>query len=275
MKLYFKLSITFLIALLISSCTLDVQDEFNFQPDLISPDDPFQNMTAWEFIGSRRSNSIVDPDTGARDLGGFNENNLDYFRAAVQAAGLESLYMQTNTEDRTYLLFSNRAFINGNNERNPNVIINGSLGAAPRNVNLDTFFDDLTTEEMNRLRAMIRYHIIDGEQVNQATSIPRINVFREFNSLLPRVDVNQRTQEIIGLSDEVNPIFVELRERLVLVINPLRSGVNPGITTSDFEQTVVQHNFVFNNGIGHVIEGTARAQEYSLYNNFDLSIPNN
>ena len=261
--------------LLISSCTLDVQDEFNFQPELISPDDPFENMTAWEFIVSRRTNTIVDSITGARDIGGLNQNNLDYFRAAVEAAGLESLYMQTNTTDRTYLLLSNRAFINGNNERNPNVIINGSLGTAPRNVNLDTFFEDLTTEEMNRLRAVIRYHIIDGEQVNQSTALPTINTFREFNSLLPRVNVDPDTEEILGLSEDPSPIFVERRARLTLIINPLNSGVNPGVTTADFEQTVFQHNFVFNNGLGHVIEGTARAQEYTLYNNFDLSIPSN
>lgn len=266
MKTYFKISILSIIALIMTSCTLDLQDEFNFKPD-VNDNDPFENLTAWEFIQQRRTNSIADPETGARRL---DDNNLDYLRAAIEAAGFESLYMANTT--RTFLFLSNRAFINGNNDRNPNVIINGSRGTAPRTVNVDTYFEDLEPEQMNRLKAILLYHIIEGEQLDQLQAFPTINVVRKFNTLLPQVTLDENDAPL-ELSDSPSEIALERRLEFKLTINPDTADLIPSALDDDFDsRNVAIHNFVLSNGIGHFIEGAVRFQEYNLYNDLEVTI---
>ncbi len=267
MKTYFKISILSVIALIITSCTLDVQDEFNFRPD-INDNDPFENLTAWQFILARQTNTIADPETGARRL---DDDNLDYFRAAVEATGLQSLYANANTTS-TFLFLSNRSFINGNHDRNVNVITNGRRGVAPRTVNVDEFFNDLSDEQLNRLRAVLLYHIVPGEFLDQLQAFPSINTPREFPTLLPQVTTDLVTEEAVAISNESSLIGIERRQEFLLFINPDTAALIPSASSDNFDQGVALHNFVLSNGIGHFIEEAVRFQDYDLYSNFDLSL---
>ena len=66
------------LTLLLSNCNLGLQEEFDFVPDA-NTDNPFENMTALEWIESR--------SPGLLSTGRYNVTEFDYLLAAIKKAG--------------------------------------------------------------------------------------------------------------------------------------------------------------------------------------------
>ena len=217
MKTFIKLICVACMILSFQSCTLELQEEISFKEGAIQGD-PFANLTAWEYIQTRRTAAIADDQNRVR----LDNNELDFMRAAIALM----------------------ASIQGE-------------------------------EELNKLRAVLRYHIVD-EFVAQR---PTLTIFDEnfiFNTLLPQVDVDPVTEEIIGLSD--TPALIAFNRGLQALTRVDTFNINsesaplPESSTSQSLNTTNQfrHNFVFNNGIGHVINSTVRFQDYEFYSNLSI-----
>ena len=262
MKIFYKILLVTLFASAFVSCTLDVQDEFDFKPEIVD-NDPFENQTAWQFIEARTSNSLLDA-RGRRTLNQINGENLDYMAAAIRRVGYEALYNQTANPNRTYFLLNNNAFTGGS-PRDVGRITTGRN--APTRANVDDYFANFTDEQLNRLKAVLRYHIVD-QFVDQIELFPTREVNKLFPTLLRRVDVDAAGMATLSQLPSQISILRDIRLRLILnrqdALLP-DTAIGPGLN-----ETVRVHNFVFNNGIGHFINDTVRFQDYALYSDIDL-----
>ena len=259
MKIFFRTLIVTLCASAFVSCTLDVQDEFDFKPAIVDVD-PFENQTAWQFIQDRTSNSLLD-DRGRRSLNRINGENLDYMAAAIRRVGYEELYNQTANPNRTYFLLNNNAFTGGS-PRDIGRITTGRN--APTTANVDDYFANFNEEQLNRLKAILRYHIVD-QFVDQIELFPTREINKLFPTLLRRV--NENTLTLSNLPSQIS-ILRDIRLRLLL--NRQDSPLPPSALGQNFNETVRVHNFLFNNGIGHFLNDTVRFQDYALYTDIDL-----
>ncbi|MFN2363779.1 MAG: hypothetical protein ABR596_05715, partial [Halarsenatibacteraceae bacterium] len=171
MKTYFKLKIGFIfcISLLLSSCELELQDNFDFKPE-VDLTNPFDDMTAWEFIQTRTAqrsdiNENFDPEV---DIDGPSNEELHYMIAAIKKTGFEDLYDQTETTERTYLLLNNNSFQGDNGiinivvERTPEEIEEDEENAANQiQLTPEQIVDRIDTpEEIELLKTILRYHIV-------------------------------------------------------------------------------------------------------------------
>lgn len=255
-----------------SSCTLDVQDNFDFKGDVFINEDPFENMTAWEFIQTRRSSAIRDSQgrfrlVSNRAVLGATGDELDFMTAAIKKVGFESLYNQTATTGRTYLLLNNNCFT-GNTERDIIRSIRGAQLADNSTVNPDNYFDNWTPEQLNQLKAILKYHIVT-DYVAQIPTIPTFGVNILFKTLLPKVDTDVA---VPVLKTEMSDIafYRNPDSRTTLVINDVTSPLPATANTLAFNENVRRHNYVFNNGIGHFLQEMVRYQPYSLYSNLTI-----
>lgn len=254
-----------------SSCTLAVQENFDFKGDVFIKDDPFKNMTAWEFIQSRRSSAIRDDQGRFRLVSntsvlGASGDELDFMTAAIKKVGYESLYNQTTTTGRTYLLLNNNCFT-GPDRDITRLIRNGQL-ANNSTVNPDTYFDNWTTEELNQLKAMLKYHIVT-DYVAQIPTIPTFGVNILFKTLLPKVDISG-TEPVLTTEMSDIAFFRNADSRTTLIINHESSPLPATANTLGYNENVRRHNYVFNNGIGHFLNEIVRYQPYDLYTNLNV-----
>lgn len=264
MKKYINIIFTVLIAVMLSSCTLELQEPYDFQPENTFAD-PFANMTAWEYIQSRTTTDIID-DQNRKLLDG---EELDFMIAAIKHVGYEELYQQTQAK-RTYFLLNNNAFTGGNPDRDVIRVVTGVTQGGESRVNPDTLMASITEpHEINRLKAILKYHIID-EEVQQ---VPKLTIFDQdflFKTLLPIVAVDPITFEATGLSSEKAPVALRRDIEWRMQVN---NGSAPLIETAigpGFDERVRSHNYVFNNGVGHYLNDTVRYQPYSIYDNFSV-----
>ncbi len=264
MKTYIKGIIAVCSAIILSSCTLELQEPYNFKPENTFGD-PFANMTAWEYIQSRTTTDIID-DQNRKELNG---EELDLMIAAIKHVGYEDLYSQTATR-RTYFLLNNNAFTGGNPDRDIIRAVTGVTQGGRSRVNPDTLMATITEpHQINRLKAILKYHILE-EEVGQ---VPKITIFDKdflFKTLLPILNIDAATGEPTGLSSEKAPMAlrrdIEWRMRANNGTAPLiDTAIGPG-----FDERIRSHNYVFSNGLGHYLNDTVRYQPYSLYDNFSV-----
>lgn len=215
----------------IAACDFGVQENFEFVPE-VDDVDPFDQLTAWEFIQTQ---------TELTEDGELNGEKLNYFIAAIKKAGFEDEYNQTTTTDRTYLLLNNNAFTGGGDIID---IVTGvdtiATGATPE----ETFENVDTPEELETLRTILRYHIVTS-YVAQIPTLFEFNVWYLFQTLIPGDD------GLIAFSRD---------DRLRVTINRAPAPL-PSTALSQWER-VRNHNYVFNNGIGHFIADPVRNQPY-------------
>lgn len=255
MKTYFKLKIGFVfcISLLLSSCELELQDNFDFKPE-VDLTDPFDDMTAWEYIQTRTAlrsdiNDNFDPD---EDIDGPSNEELHYMIAAIKKTGFEDLYDQTETTDRTYLLLNNNSFQGDNGiinivvERTPEEIEEDDENAANEiQLTPEQIVDRIDTpEEIEKLKTILRYHIVTA-YIDQVPTLFEKDTPYIFQTLIPGDD---------GL------IAFQRDSRWRIFINNPGSPL-PASATSQ-RQIVRRHNYVFSNGIGHFLNGPVRNQPY-------------
>jgi len=146
-------------------------------------------------------------------------------------------YNNTSITDRTYLMLNNNAFT-GNGDII--ALVTGSAavepGATPAEV--------LENADVEILRTILRYHIV-------TTYITQVPTLFEFN-------VNYVFQTLIPGDDGV--IVMRRDDRYRIDINRAPAPL-PSTATSQFER-VRAHNYVFSNGIGHVLADPVRNQPY-------------
>ena len=145
-------------------------------------------------------------------------NRFDFMITLIKVAGLEEEYNK-NISNRTYLLLNNSAFTGTGRI---NALLTGVL----------TGTGDLTKVDKVRAANLLRYHIVDA-YVNQTTSLPIYFVNYEFKTLL----------------DGPNGIIkIQRNERYSLTINNA-----PDLPATRRTTGVTLHNYIFKNGIAHVI----------------------
>lgn len=255
MKTYLKLKIglVFCISLLLSSCDLELQDNFDFVQE-VDTTDPFADITAWEFIQTRTALRSEVSDNFNPDLeeDGPSNEELHYMIAAIKKAGFEDLYDQTETTERTYLLLNNNAFQGDGGiidivvERTPEEI-EEDLVNAENGIRLtpEQIVDRIDTpEELEIIKTILRYHIVTA-YIDQVPTLFEKETPYIYQTLIPGDD---------GL------IAFQRDSRWRIFIN------NPGsplpATATSQRQIVRRHNYVFSNGIGHFLNGPVRNQPY-------------
>lgn len=263
MKTFFKLVLVTCFVAALNSCTLDLQDEFKFKPE-INDTDPFANMTAWDYIQTRTTSAIADSQ--GRII--LNGEELDLMIAAIKRVGYEDLYNQTATTNRTYLLLNNNAFTGNTLERDIIRTITGRQLGVNSRVIPETVFDNYTEEQLNVLKAMLKYHIV-GDFVAQVPTIPTFDFDLLFKTLLPVVNLNELGQPT-GLSDQFTDIAFRRDTRWIININNPEAPLPPTANEVNLDENVRNHNFVFNNGIGHYLNEIVRFQPYALYTNLSV-----
>ena len=225
-----NIAIFILLSVVLASC-LPVQENFDFQPE-VDAEDPFANGTAWDYIQSA---------TQLNDDGNFVGEHFNYLEAAIKKADMVDEFNQTATTDRTYLLLNNNAFTGGGDVIQ---IVTGSdtigVGATAQ----ETMERVDTPEKLEKLRTVLKYHIIET-YVDQVPTLEVMETWYLFQTLIPGDD---------GL------IALKRDNRWRIHINKVPAPL-PATATSQGEQ-VRNHNYIFNNGIGHHISDPVRNQPY-------------
>jgi hypothetical protein len=275
MKTHLKIIFTSFIAVILGSCSLELQESFEFEPEVFTQGDPFKNLTAWEFIQTkiteRNENNefLLKSNTSVLNQSG---DNLDFFVAAIKAVGYEEFYNQTSTSNRTYFLLNNNAFT-GNSPRDIVRMITGAQladgSAAGRLVNPDNVFINWTPAQLNQLKAVLRYNMVN-EYVDQNT-VPTSFVHILRKTLLPEANLDL-TGTPVSLSNNPTDIafFRDGDSRQTLRINRLGAPLPSTATETAWDENVRRHNYVFKNGVGHFLQEIVRFQPYNLYNNLVL-----
>ena len=221
-----KYSIIIGLVLILVSCDLDLQQGFDFVPE-VDLTDPYGDMTAWEFIQSR---VVFNED------GGISGEELNYMAAAIERAGMIEEYNGSDP-DRTYLLLNNNAFTGGGD------IIQLVTGSATVEEG-ETPADVMARADVDVLRRILQYHIV-------TTYVAQVPTLFEFG-------VNYVFQTLIPGEDGV--IVMRRDDRYRIDINRAPAPL-PSTATSQWER-VRLHNYVFNNGIGHIIADPVRNKPY-------------
>lgn len=273
MKKYIKLVAVFFFTATFSSCTLGLQDNFEFKSEGLPDVDPFENMTAWEFIQTRTTQSVKNSrgkwqlrtsDAITNSTG----NSLDLMIEAIKKLGLEELYNAENSKGKTFILLSNRAFA-GNNT---NAVVRLCTGRQLSTSGLYdgvTDFDKWTPDQLNMLKAVLLYHIVD-DKITQFT-IPTFNFFINSKTLLRDVDTDA-SGAITGLSSNFTEMsFSRLVDaRNTMVLNEVGSDLPESATVDNNPVNVARHNYVFKNGIGHYVNSIARNRDFESYRNLTI-----
>ena len=221
---------------LLSGCDLPLQEEFDFKPE-VDIVNPFEKITAWEWIQTRSSKTTQAPYIGTE---------FDYFKAAIIKADMVEEYNQVATKERTYLLLNNNAFLGAGDVIN---IITGSAAAIPAGETAEQTMAKVDTPaKLAKLKAVLRYHIATT-YILQIPTLFTVNVDYIFQTLIPGND---------GLI-----AFRRTNSASVLWAITVNSTTAPLPATATAEsEVVINHNYQFINGVGHVIADPVRNKPY-------------
>jgi hypothetical protein len=157
--------------------------------------------------------------------------------AAIKRAGMENEYNNSSIVNRTYLMLNNNAFTGSGDVIQ---LVTGSATVGPD----ETPDDVMARADVEVLKLVLNYHIVDA-YVAQIPTLFQYNVDYLFQTLIPGED---------GL------IAMRRNERYFISINNSNAPL-PTSATSQSEN-VRGHNYVFSNGIGHIIADPVRNQPY-------------
>lgn len=214
------LSAMFVMLCFATSCDLPVQPKFEFVSE-IGELPTFEDQTVLEWMRSPAS------------LGVNDNANFDIMVRAIEIAGMEEEYNDPS-DRRTFFMLNNQAFTANNR-------IYGLLRV--------TSLDSLDAGGIDRLRNILRYHIID-EYVDQGPeALPVLLTNYTFQSLLPGAE---------------GQIIVHRDERFRMFINkePLLNELAAGLPSVARRTDVRNHNYIFSNGVGHHLRDYARNRPF-------------
>lgn len=220
---------------LLSGCDLPLQESFDFKPE-VDINNPFENITAWEWIQSRSNSATKAP---------YNAKEFDYFEAAIIKADMVEEYNQVATKDRTYLLLNNAAFTGPGNVIS---IITGSATVPAGQTAVQTMDRVDTPVKLAKLKTLLRYHIVTT-YILQVPTLYSVNVDYLFQTLIPGDDGLIAFMRTTSASVQWN----------ITVNSP--TAPLPATATAEFEN-VINHNYQFKNGVGHVIQDPVRNKPY-------------
>jgi len=212
--------------LTIYSCDLALQENFEFVPE-VDLSNPYDEISALDFIQSR---------IFLTDKGNLDGDELDYMAAAIKRVGMESKYSGSDTS-RTYLLLNNSAFTGGGDIVD---IVTGS----PEVMEGESPDEVMARVDVDILRTVLEYHIVTS-YVDQVPTLFEFGVNYIFQTLIPGED---------------GVISMRRNERYRIDINRAPAPL-PSSATTQWER-VRNHNYVFNNGIGHFISDAVRNKPY-------------
>ncbi|WP_105047395.1 hypothetical protein [Polaribacter butkevichii] len=237
-----------LMVVLVSSCDLGLQETFDFQPE-VDLTDPHGNKTAWEYIQS--ANKLSEDGT-------FDGEMFNFLAAAIQKANMVDLFNQTSTSNRTYLLLNNNAFtgrgdvidiITGSQSTSITEDVNGV--PTTRQATAEEVMERVDTpEKLEKLKNILKYHIVTS-YVQQVPTLFEAEVWYTFQTLIPGED-----GLIAFLRENRWRIFVNGKNRTNTPASPL-----PETAFNEYE-AVRSHNYVFNNGVGHILADPVRNKPY-------------
>lgn len=148
-------------------------------------------------------------------------DKLDYFIQAIKLTGLESEYTKTGT-NRTFLMLNNTAFTGSGRIIQ---LVTGSTSG------------DLVSADKEQLKTLLRYHIVEA-YIDQVEALPVFNTYYTFQSLIPGED---------------GVLSFRRSERYGITVND-----SPELPATKRSAGVRNHNFIFQNGIGHVLQSYVR-----------------
>lgn len=243
MKNIIKSTVLLCLAISLNSCELELQDTFNFESEPVFSD-PYAEKTAWEFIQSLN---------GVNEEGNLDGEHFQYMEAAIQKAEMVDEYSQTKDTLRTYLLLNNNAFTG---EGNVIEIITGLEGAqreeAEQNLSPDEVMDLVDTPaKLESLKTLLKYHIT-SDYVQQVPTLAVSGTFYVFQTLISGDD---------GL------IAYRRDDDWDISINANGAPLPKTATANDWNENVRNHNYVFNNGIGHILNDPVRNKPYPSVSN--------
>ena len=235
MKTFVKIKIILIlcIGILFSSCDLELQDTYEFESGAVFID-PYEDITAWEFIQS------LD---GVNEDGSLDGEHFQYMEAAIQKAGMVEEFNQTADTLRTYLLLNNNAFTGGGDVIQ---IVTGSDTVADGETPEQVMERVDTPEKLEKLRTLLKYHIT-LDYVKQVPTLAVDGTFYVFQTLVPGDD------GLIAYRRDAD-WDIKVNDRGA----PLPTSAYQG----GWNENVRNHNYVFSNGIGHIISDPVRNQPY-------------
>ena len=246
MKTFVKIKIVLLlcISVFFSSCELGLQDNYEFESGAVFID-PYENNTAWEFIQLLK---------GVNEDGTFDGEHFQYMEAAIRKAGMVEDFNQTADTLRTYLLLNNNAFTGGGDVIQ---IVTGSAATTitetingqdvERVLTPDEVMERVDTpEKLEKLRTLLKYHIT-LDYVQQVPTLAVSETFYIFQTLIPGED---------GL------IAYKRDADWDIAVNHFGAPLPATAYQGGWNENVRNHNYVFLNGIGHIISDPVRNQPY-------------
>ena len=240
MKTFVKIKIVLILCLGISlsSCDLELQDTYNFESGAVFSD-PYENITAWEFIQSLN---------GVNEDGTLDGEHFQYMEAAIRKAEMIDVFNQTADTLRTYLLLNNNAFKGAGNV---NQIVTGLSGTDLEDAEASLTPDELmefvdTPEKLEKLRTLLKYHITT-DYVLQVPTLGVSGTFYVFQTLVPGDD---------GL------IAYRRDDDWDISINASGAPLPSSAYSGGWNENVRNHNYVFSNGVGHILNDPVRNQPY-------------
>lgn len=230
------------LTLAFASCEkLPLQDRFKFDPE-IPEVTPFKDITALQFLE-------LNP-----------KNEFTFMLKAIQITEMEAEF-SIDTKDRTYLILKDTAFVDGypsGNGVNQYRGIFTELGIDSNDLkNLNTVNIDAPKRE--RLKTLLRYHIIGDKYIDQFSSmLPIRQQDYIFQSLVPGDEgrLSIRRTEFYGFN------FNRANEIPIGTGATVGSGTNVARATGRKTTSRVQHNYVFSNGIGHLLSNYIRYKPF-------------
>ncbi|WP_418263681.1 hypothetical protein [Flavobacterium faecale] len=231
-KILKYVSILTLLLGLTACDNLPLQDQYDFNPE-VDTTDPFANMTAWEYIQTRNPALL--------STGKYINDDFNYLVEAIKKADMVEEFNQVTTKDRTYLLLNNTAFTGSGNVIQ---IVTGSSSVPTGETAEQTMAKVNTPEKLEKLKKVLRYHIVTT-YIAQVPTLYNYDVWYLFQTLIPGVD------GLIAFSRDV---------RWTITINRDPAPL-PATALAEWE-TVYNHNYVFKNGIGHMLRDPVRNKPY-------------
>ncbi|SHJ23172.1 hypothetical protein [Pseudozobellia thermophila] len=243
MKNIIKSTVLLCLGIFLSSCELELQDTFNFKSGAVFSD-PYENNTAWEFIRSLN---------GVNEDGTLDGEHFQYMEAAIRKADMIDVFNQTKDTLRTYLLLNNNAFTG---EGDVIEIVTGLTGTDREEAELNLSPEEVmdlvdTPEKMESLRTLLKYHIT-LDYIQQVPTLAVSGTFYVYQTLVPGDD---------GL------IAYRRDDDWDISINANGAPLPKTAIANDWNENVRNHNYVFSNGIGHILNDPVRNKPYPSVNN--------